>query len=418
MRHLTRRDWLKGSLAATGLLAVPDARAEVRPADRKFVFVQADGGWDVTKVFTPMWSSAIHHDPAEAAASAGPLTWVTHPLRPAVDRFFRRYADRIGLIDGIMVRSVNHPVCRAMWMTNSPDARFPDWPTLIAFEGADRYVVPQLIVSGNQMSADLSAYTAFSGIGSSLDRLLTGAAMAESTTPSTPLPPALERLVHGALTQRVAARLETARTPVERQLYAAHLEAALRLGDFQAATAGLDMTVADELAGQVDLAVSVLQHDISRCVQLRSSGTLHWDTHADNDNLQSGLFQMLFAGLEHLMDRLEQTPGTVGETLLDETTIVVHSEMGRTPYLNLADGKEHWMFTSAMLLGAGVRGGHRAGGYDEGLNGLAVDPGAGAPDPAGVQLSPVMVGSTLLSLAGVDPERYLTEDRTIVDLLA
>ncbi len=44
--------------------------------------------------------------------------------------------------------------------------------------------------------------------------------------------------------------------------------------------------------------------------------------------------------------------------LLDETLVVVMSEMGRTPKINPRAGRDHWTFCySAMLAGAGIRGG-------------------------------------------------------------
>jgi uncharacterized protein (DUF1501 family) len=44
--------------------------------------------------------------------------------------------------------------------------------------------------------------------------------------------------------------------------------------------------------------------------------------------------------------------------LLDETLVVVMSEMGRTPKINPRAGRDHWTFCyTAMLAGAGIRGG-------------------------------------------------------------
>ena len=46
------------------------------------------------------------------------------------------------------------------------------------------------------------------------------------------------------------------------------------------------------------------------------------------------------------------------EMLLDETLVVLMSEIGRTPQVNGRAGRDHWTFCySVMLAGAGIRGG-------------------------------------------------------------
>jgi hypothetical protein len=78
-----------------------------------------------------------------------------------------------------------------------------------------------------------------------------------------------------------------------------------------------------------------------------------WDTHTRNfpilrdNNLPQ--FDRTYAAL---LEDLE------GRGLLDETLVVVLSEMGRTPRVNGAGGRDHWTFCYSMFLaGAGVRGG-------------------------------------------------------------
>jgi hypothetical protein len=85
-----------------------------------------------------------------------------------------------------------------------------------------------------------------------------------------------------------------------------------------------------------------------------------WDTHTHNfsilkDNKLPGLDQTYSALMEDLNDR----------GLLDETLVVMMSEMGRTPRVNGAAGRDHWTFCySVMLAGAGIRGGTVCGASD------------------------------------------------------
>jgi hypothetical protein len=78
-----------------------------------------------------------------------------------------------------------------------------------------------------------------------------------------------------------------------------------------------------------------------------------WDTHRNNfsilrDNKLPGLDQVYSA----LIDDLQQ------RGLLDETLVVMMSEMGRTPRINGNAGRDHWTNCySVLFAGAGIRGG-------------------------------------------------------------
>lgn len=78
-----------------------------------------------------------------------------------------------------------------------------------------------------------------------------------------------------------------------------------------------------------------------------------WDTHTRNfailrENKLPGLDQTFSALMEDLNSR----------GLLEETLVVVMSEMGRTPRINGNAGRDHWTYCYSMLFaGAGIRGG-------------------------------------------------------------
>jgi hypothetical protein len=85
-----------------------------------------------------------------------------------------------------------------------------------------------------------------------------------------------------------------------------------------------------------------------------------WDTHTRNfsilkNNKLPGLDQTYTALMQDLQDR----------RLLDETLVVVMSEMGRTPKVNASAGRDHWTYCySVVLAGAGIRGGSVYGASD------------------------------------------------------
>lgn len=86
-----------------------------------------------------------------------------------------------------------------------------------------------------------------------------------------------------------------------------------------------------------------------------------WDTHTRNfpilkENKLPNLDQSLTALLGDLDAR----------GLLDETLVVLMSEMGRTPRINGNGGRDHWTFCySVVFFGAGIRGGTLYGVSDE-----------------------------------------------------
>jgi hypothetical protein len=85
-----------------------------------------------------------------------------------------------------------------------------------------------------------------------------------------------------------------------------------------------------------------------------------WDTHTKNfsilrENKLPGLDQTFSALLEDLDAR----------GLLDETLVLVMSEMGRTPRINANAGRDHWTSCySVLFAGAGIRGGTVYGASD------------------------------------------------------
>jgi len=197
--------------------------------------------------------------------------------------------------------------------------------------------------------------------------------------------------------------------------YDASLERAIFLKNMQGI---LDWDAGSTLSTQSQMAIDTLSLGLCRCLTLSYSGS-GWDTHTDNDNDQSSNFEGLFSGLLSLMSELQVTPGTGGGTLLDETVVVVLSEMGRTPQLNDADGKDHWPYTSMLVSGPGVAGGQVIGGYDRYYYGQPVDPDTGEIDEdSGLDLSVSSVGATLLNLADIDHEPFLPGVLPIPGLLS
>lgn len=85
-----------------------------------------------------------------------------------------------------------------------------------------------------------------------------------------------------------------------------------------------------------------------------------WDTHQQNFKI---LKQNKLPGFDQTISALMSDLEMRG--LLDETLIVITSEMGRTPRVNGAAGRDHWTNCyGSLLAGAGIRGGTVYGSSD------------------------------------------------------
>ena len=123
----------------------------------------------------------------------------------------------------------------------------------------------------------------------------------------------------------------------------------------------------------------------------------------NNDETQSALFEALFDGLLQLQAMLTGTLAPDGRPLSEQTTVVVLSEMGRTAQLNGTNGKDHWPFTSAMIVGPATQGGRVFGGFDAGYQGLSLDLSTAEPDDRAPVCSVESVGAALLELGVLMP---------------
>lgn len=114
-----------------------------------------------------------------------------------------------------------------------------------------------------------------------------------------------------------------------------------------------------------------------------------WDTHTRNfpilrENKLPHFDQTYIALMEDLSTR----------GLLDETLVVVMSEMGRTPRINGNGGRDHWTYCySVMLAGAGIRGGTVCGASD-----------AQAAYVKDRPVRPADICATIFECLGIDPD--------------
>lgn len=398
--------------AFAGLVGPRRALAAPPVTDRKFLFVYCVGGWDPTWVFAPKFGlDSIDIDPMGTAAHIGGIDFTDAANRPAVRSFLNTYASRTCVLNGVEVRSVTHERCRRILLTGSSGADADDWPSILAGSSGD-YLLPHLVLSGPSYTSTFGSAAVRVGSSGQLGQLLDTTAFARADVPLVGLPASVNERVAARVRARVDTMALDAPTGRARDFLAAYGAALDQAALVEAIAGEVDLAprIGDgcvEVADTLGPALACLERGYSRCAIVQHGGfcDLGWDSHSDIE-MQGTHFELLFRDLVTLMEELDTRTGPAGGRLADEVTVVVLSEMGRTPKLNGAGGKDHWTYTSAMLLGAGVAGGRVIGGYDDLFVGEPVDLASGELDPAGTALTSSHLGATLLALADVDPAAF------------
>lgn len=407
---LNRRDFLQFtglSGVALGAGMVPFQALAQSQSHLNFVFVFNGGGWDPTRVFANCFEQRSVDMELDAGVSQiGELKWVDHINRPSVSTFFERYHSRSTIFNGVLVPSVAHGNCRRLMMTGTSNDGASDWAAIIAGESQIDLSLPQMVLSGPSYPGQHGTAVTRAGTSGQLDALLSGQVLEWSDHHTERPSTRMEDRMDSYLLRRAAAAVEEANMPKAKELYEAYEASLIRGVELKDLREVINWSASGDLTAQGNLAAQLLSLGISRTVMMNHGG-VGWDSHTNNDNTQSQSWESLFGGLLDMADRFSTLPGRGGGSLLDETCIVVMSEMGRTPALNGNDGKDHWPYTSALVMGPGLQGGRVIGATDEFYYGEKIDFDSGEVWHDGQDLTVGNLGATLLASAGVDSRDYL-----------
>lgn len=409
---LTRRQLIRSiaGCAALGSLGLGASRARAAAGERKFLFFFASGGWDATPLDPKYAEDGIRPvagtdmDPDTWRAEAGQLSWSAGADREGMDRFFSRWYPYVAMLRGVNVHSAGHDSAMKWMMTGTSASSVPDWPAAIAAHGVGDYPMPHLVFGGPSYPGAFGAAVVRGGGGTLLD-LIDGSILGDADSPAPVVPAPMDSMMDAFVHRRVQ---QFATDQGGLGLTRSHdllqsVERAMEL-EGRRFEAGLS----DSGGGVLDqalMALEVMRLGLSRCAMVSIPGG--WDTHGGNQAV-GGQLHDFFTALDAVMEALYTTPGSYAPWMIDEVTVVVTSELGRTPLFNGSMGRDHWPYTSMLAMGSGIAGNAVYGETDEGLISLPVDLGTGrASTSAEEVLGCEHVGVSLLRLGGVDPELYL-----------
>ena len=408
----TRREFM--AMAGAGLLLPGLARAD-GPADRRFLFVFCLGGWDTAYCLAPQFDkSGVDCEDDATEAIIGGIHFVDHEDRPSVRAFFEDHHDRTTIVNGFEVQSITHDRCMRLMFTGKGEAGGDDWGAILAANGEPGLLMPYTVISGPAYSARYSDQVVRVGASGQLSDLLAppGDVLPRSEVPVRMPSSEHDRLVDAYVRERATLLEAAARDPRGEEFHGGYGQMLDNVGAL--VERGLEFSSSgetDAVLGQYKKAVDILESGLSRCVMVDNRGLYSggWDTHSVNA-LQSDHYEILFGYLRQIMDELDARTGTSGAPLSEETVVVVCSEMGRGPLLNPWGGKDHFTYTSLMLVGGGLAGDRVVGGFDDAGEGLPLDLATAEPSDSGTALTSAHIGATLLALGDVDPAEYLSEE--------
>ena len=406
----TRRGLLKNSsiLAALSSIGWHPKMAQAAQGERKFLFFFAGGAWETTTVFDPHFgTNMIDMDPETYSKTVGQLTHTGGMDRPNVERFFQRWGRKSAIVNGLDAHSVGHASGTQLTLTGTSASSYADWPTTLAANAKGEYPLPHLVFSGPNFAGNSGSAVVRAGGGTLLD-LITASINGSSDNPTptfdAPADSIVDAFVHKKISQ-FAAMHEIAGGESSRRAesFLGNTDRAMEIESRQF-EAGLD-NLGNTMLDQALKAVEMMRLGLTRTAMIGIPGG--WDCHGGVE-VNAPQFENFFLALDTLMEYMSTTPGLSTQYLADEVVIVALSEFGRTPMLNGGGGKDHWPFTSALVVGSGVKGGRSIGATDDALIGLPVDFQSGLADMSnGTMLGTENLGTALLKLGGLNPEKLL-----------
>jgi len=403
----TRRNFMLGSLGLGGLAALgglaPVARAS---GSKRLIIYFAYGGWDPTYLFDPKPGSSTVDTPTGDWVTHGDLTlWDTGSMSATHD-FLGRYADRIAVVNGVSVSSLVHEECARRLLTGTSAELLGDVASRVASRLGETRPVPYFTLGANARAHGHEAQAATLGWFNQLQSLvapdLAWPTDGRRLAPSSALDDDVQAYLSRRMEQLGDVRGLDGTNAARLADYAESLSRAEQIRAFVPGSFLEDWSLFNSY-DVVGHAAAALAEGFSQTAFISDGG--YWDTHSGN-NQQAGMFDDLADGLSDLLAALERAG------IADDTVVMVVSEMGRSPLINALGGKDHWPYTSAMLIGAGVNP-VVVDGTDDTLRQQRIDLNTGGASSSGHALQTHDVLATVTELVGLDPAELYPEGEVI-----
>jgi uncharacterized protein (DUF1501 family) len=401
-----RRDFLKWCGCAGLGFAAPVRLVDCRAAEKEaepypgpyFAVFNASGGWDTTYLMDPKGVGGINR----LYKSGDIQTKGAHRFAPTKQHaqggmcnedFYAQFGGELLAFNGLDYSVNNHsPGARYMATGKLDSLEYPTFAALVAACAGPDCPLAFLTFGNYSATGNLTAMSRVPYL-PSLQRIANADGIEDNGRSPYHDQFALDRIEKTLLERHRAVGAGPQLPRAERgadMLYAAQFNSkALRR-----VTPYIPKTWPKErLSLQAEIALASFKAGVCVSANLDIG---QFDSHANNDADQMRLIPELLAGVAYLLRRAEELK------IRERLTVVVQSEMGRTPNYNQGNGKDHWSVGSTLFLGRGVKGGRVVGATDDKQFAVPLDPKSLKLDQSkGVRIRPEHLHEALRTLAGV-----------------
>lgn len=408
IEDLTRRELLLGGTYLTGFAlasqilkpGIAQAAPETYPPQRRLVWINMSGGWDILEVTDPKAGSTSGVDMVYDYGAAHRLTGSNSQDR--IGRWLGRLAahgSEMVVVRGMNMGTTSHDAGSVYMdtgvLSNTGTVNAASIPAIVASESQATIPIIQLN-GGSDPKTDRGLLSPVSVVrAQNLD--LYRSMYPESNDELQQKLMILDHLQ--ASVDRVQARtgetdrltaVKTAQEKIRVQFTdQVGSKLALTDGDKAAFNVGAPTNLNGGARDAFALSLKLLKNNLVTCLNLGVGG---FDTHANQDRQMAPIMD----NFDYLLATFVAELKAAGQ--LDNTLIVVYSDFGRTPKVNNSQGRDHWPVGGALMIGGGIAGGRFVGATDNDLRGLNINSTTGAVESAGLNLNPTHLGGSVLSL--------------------
>lgn len=408
--ELNRRELIKtgvslsGYALASGLLksetAMGQTRTQTYPPQRRLIWINMSGGWDVLEITDPKPTSTSGIDMMYDWGLAQTLQGTSGIDR--VGRWLTRLAAHgpdVLVVRGLGMGTTSH-MAGSVYMdtgilSNSGMVNSASIPAIVASESEATIPIIQLN-GGSEPKIDRGLLSPVSTVRAQNLELY------RSMYPQNSEELEQKLMILDHLRNSVT-RVQGKSGTYDRLSAVSTAEQKIRIQFQDDVGAKLALTDADRAPfvpnaprtmnnGQRDafaLSLKLLKNNLVTCLNLGIGG---FDTHAN----QERQMQVTVDNFDYLLSVLITELKLANQ--LDNTLIVVYSDFGRTPKINNSNGRDHWPVGGALMIGGGIAGGRFVGVTDSNLRSVKINSNTGEADASGLDFNPTHLGGSVLQL--------------------
>ena len=364
-KKLNRRDLIKSAISLSAYSSVANlfgkeafAQSMSFPPQKKLVWIQMSGGWDLLESVNPKPRSTSGIDMSYSWSEAQNFGSSGDKIGRWLPKL-ASYANDSLVVRGLNMGTTSHMAGRVYMdtgvLSNSGTVNAASIPSIIASESSATIPIIQLN-GGSEPQVDRGLFNPVSVVRASNLELYRSMYPADSHELAVKNK-LLEYMMH-SINKKGSSQLDTDDRLAD--INTAMSKIGVQFTDGVGSSLSLteedtksfeDPSLTNLRTSDVEsfaLALKLLKNDVCSCVNIGMGG---FDTHAN----QTRVLEPIMTKFDHLLSTFISE--LKSSNMLDDVLIVVYSDFGRTPKVNARNGRDHWPVGGSMLIGAGLDGG-------------------------------------------------------------